>query len=783
MKKSIRIAVRTLVDFVLRTGDIDLRFTGSERMLEGAQAHRRIQKAAGAPYRAEVTLSDTFEYRGVEITLEGRADGVIDEPEKTVIDEIKSTTRPLDSITEDFNPLHWAQAECYAHMLARQKGLGFVTVQLTYCTPEGDAVRRMRRSFSAQELADFVTGLFDRYLVWAQYESDRVGRRDEAIRALAFPYREYRPGQRAMVAAVYRAIVGRAALFAQAPTGIGKTVSSLFPAIKAMGEGHVRKIFYLTAKTVTRTVAQDALRQMAGLAPDFKAVTLTAKDKVCPHPGTACNPDSCELAKGYYDRLGGALADILGRESLITRETIAAYAGRYGLCPFEFGLDISEWSDCIICDYNYVFDPIVYLRRFFQNGGDDYVFLTDEAHNLVDRAREMYSASLLKSAFLGIRRQYRDRDRRLAQAAGDVNARLLALRRECEAAPEGRRLVRQEADTDFLRSVGNFVRQAGRWLMLHPGEDADDLLEVYFDSLAFIRIASFYSERYVTFITADGPEVCFRLCCLDPSENLAAVLASGRAAVFFSATLSPLPYFRNLLGGGSAGRLLSLPSPFEPRNLCLLVADGVSTRYRDRAGSIGAVARLIAEMAGARPGNYLVFFPSYQYMSDVYDAFAALCPQIKTIRQQPQMDEAAREDFLARFTDGPRETFAGFCVLGGIFSEGIDLPGDRLIGAAIVGVGLPQLSEPLNLIRRYYDRLGGQGYEYAYMYPGMNKVLQAAGRVIRSETDRGAVLLIDDRYTRGDYRALFPAHWSHFRRVRSAEDVRSRLVRFWEHGG
>ena len=782
MGKSIRIAVRTLVEFVLRAGDIDLRFTGSERMLEGAQAHRRIQKAAGAQYQAEVTLSDTFEYRGFEITLEGRADGVIDGPDGVVVDEIKSTTRPLDSITEDFSPLHWAQAQCYAHMLARRKGLGSVTVQLTYCAPEGDAVNRMRRTYTAQELADFVTGLFDRYIVWAQYEDDRAARRDEAIRALPFPYPAYRPGQREMAAAVYRAIVARAALFAQAPTGIGKTVSALFPAVKAMGEGHVRKIFYLTAKTVTRTVAQEALRQMEGLAPAFKTVTLTAKDRICPHPGTACNPDACELAKGYYDRLGDALADILGHESLMPRETVQAYAGRYGLCPFEFGLDISEWADCIICDYNYVFDPIVYLRRFFQNGGDDYVFLTDEAHNLVDRAREMYSASLTKSAFLGVRRQYRDRDRRLAQAAGDVNARLLALRRECEAAPDGNRLVRQEEDAGFLRSVGGFVRQAGRWLMLHPGEEADELLEVYFDSLAFIRIASFYNERYVTFVTADGPEVCFRLCCLDPSELLAATLASGRAAVFFSATLSPLPYFRNILGGGPSGRLLSLPSPFRPENLCLLVADGVSTRYRDRTGSCGAVAGMIAAMVAARSGNYLVFFPSYQYMSDVLDTFAALCPQIRTVRQQPQMDEAAREDFLSRFASGPTETLAGFCVLGGIFSEGIDLPGDRLIGAAIVGVGLPQLSEPLNLIRRYYDRRGGQGYEYAYMYPGMNKVLQAAGRVIRSESDRGAVLLIDDRYTRGDYRALFPAHWSHFTRVRGAEDVRRRLVRFWAGG-
>ena len=779
MEKQIHVSVRTLVESVMRTGDIDTRIAGSERMLEGVQAHRRLQRAAGPGYEAEVTLSGTFPSHGFEVTLDGRADGILRGKSGVTVDEIKSTTLPLDSIGEDSNPLHWAQAQCYAFLLARKEGLPRVTVRLTYCSADGGAVRHMQRECTAEQLAEFMDGLLARYAEWADYQNSRMRRRDRALQTLPFPFAGYRPGQRPFAAAVYRAIAGRRILFAQAPTGIGKTISTLFPAVKAVGEGHAQKIFYLTAKTVTRGVAEDAIRRMAGLHPDFKTVTLTAKDRICPHPDTGCNPDECELARGYYDRLGSALRDILDRESLMDRAAVTRYAGLHRLCPFEFGLDVSQWCDCIICDYNYVFDPIVCLRRYFQDTSGDYVFLVDEAHNLPDRAREMYSAELRKSEFLAIRRLFHDRDRGLFRAAGEVNSRMLALRRECREAPDGRSLIRPEEDTAFEFCVGNFVRQAGRWLRSHPQESAEELLEAYFDSLSFLKIAGFYSERYVTHITADNADVCLRLCCLDPADLLAATLRKGAAAVFFSATLSPPAYFRRVLGGGADSLLLDLPSPFDPGHLCLLAADRVSTRFRHRAESRETVARLLAAMVSAHTGNYLIFFPSYQYLGDVLELFPALCPQATVLRQTPEMDDAARADFLQNFVPRPGRTLAGFCVMGGVFAEGIDLPGERLIGVAVVGVGLPQINDTQNLIRSYFQRHGGRGYEYAYMYPGMNRVLQSAGRVIRSEEDRGTVLLIDDRFTSREYRALFPAHWSRLERVRGPEDVRRRLADFW----
>ena len=416
---------------MLRSGDIDMRFTGSQRMLDGTKAHKRIQKASPEEYKPEVTLTYTFEYRGFEIKLDGRADGVIYSSSGIVVDEIKSTTYPLENIEDNHNPLHWAQAKCYAFMLARQQTLESVDVQLTYCTLEDDGIKQFRRTFTEYELTYFIYELFDKYIVWAEYESERIKKRDLNIKTLNFPFECYRIGQHELAAATYRAIVGRVQLFAQAPTGVGKTISTLFPAVKAIGEGQAQKIFYLTAKTITRQAAHDAFLKMRGLGSYFKAVTLTAKDKICPHPGTPCNPESCELARGYYDRVNDVLLSLLENESLITREIITAYAEKNKLCPFELSLDISLWADCIICDYNYAFDPIVYLRRFFLETSGDYIFLVDEAHNLVDRAREMYSATLTKAQFLNVKKAFKSKNKAVYKSADKLNTKFLDIGKIC----------------------------------------------------------------------------------------------------------------------------------------------------------------------------------------------------------------------------------------------------------------------------------------------------------------------------------------------------------------
>jgi Rad3-related DNA helicase len=779
MEQKIKISVRKLVEFVLRSGDIDNRLTSSERMLEGTRAHQKIQRSAAFAYLAEVSLSGTFSYQGFEITLFGRADGIIDEDGRYAVDEIKSTTRSLDKLDEGSHPVFWAQAECYAFLFARQEHLDSIAVQLTYTDVETGEVRSFRRELAAGALEQKIFSLLDRYLRFAAFESERLAERDKYLRSLAFPFPRYRKGQRELAAAVYRSIAAGRNLFALAPTGTGKTISTLFPALKAVAEGYAQKIFYLTAKTVTRGVAEEAFRKMAVEGNHFKAITLTAKDKICPHPGTQCAPQSCPFAKGYYDRLNDALLDFLAGHDLITRETVEEYAEAHTLCPFEFSLDLSEWVDCVICDYNYVFDPIVYLKRYFQNTSGDYVFLIDEAHNLDGRAREMFSASLKKSDFLKIKKLTKTQNRKTCRAASDINALFVTARKECLAS--GGSLVSAEENETLCQLVSRFARRAEKFLLHGQGaEGYDDLLELYFSCLAFLKISSLFDERYVTFTKAEKTEVTLTLYCIDPSYLLSQALSRGRTAVFFSATLSPLDYFREILGGGAEDRTIRLPSPFDSAHLCLLVDPTVSTRYKNREQSYDRVVEDIAALVGAKAGNYIVYFPSYRYMDAVYSRFCEAKPEICTLRQDSRMSDREREEFLGRFEDAAGQTLVGFCVLGGVFSEGIDLKGDRLIGTAIVGVGLPQISPELDVIWDYYAKVNGMGYEYAYMYPGMNKVLQAAGRVIRSEEDRGAVLLIDDRFSLRSYRSLFPPHWRGARRTGGPEAIAGALADFWE---
>lgn len=785
MADKIRLGVRQLVEFLLRSGDIDSRYVEKERMNEGSRAHRALQKknvAAFTEYRSEVALSCDAEREGLAYTLEGRADGVFLEGDQTFVDEIKTTVLPLEKIGEDFNRTHWAQAECYAWMLSRNRQLPAVSVQLTYYNLDTEEVKRFRREYSAAELDAFVSGLLEDYAVWAGFSAEWKDLRDATIKARGFPFPAFRKGQRALAAAVYHTVAAGRKLFAQAPTGTGKTMSALFPAVKAMGEGKTSKIFYLTAKTVTRQAAENALDRLRAPSGEeaplrLKSVTLTAKEKICFCEKTVCNPENCAFAKGHFDRVNDALLDALRGEDRFPRATVEKYARRHRVCPFEFSLDLSVFCDCVVCDYNYVFDPQAYLRRFFTESGD-YVFLIDEAHNLPDRARDMFSSQLLRSDFLAFRKKIKGRARNLERALLAVNRQMLALRKAC-----GDEIFSVAAafPADFGESVDRFVSACEEFLAEHRefGED-NDFLRLYFDAIHFSLIAGFYDERYVTFVETAGGDVTVRLFCLDPSRLLAEAMKRGGSAVLFSATFTPLPYFRDVLGGGPEDRLLALDSPFERTHLCLLAAGTVSTRYQSREASVGPIVRYLAAFFAQKTGNYIVYFPSYLYMSEVYDAFSAAHPEYGAVMQQSSMTEEERETFLAAFRESPKKTYVAFCVLGGVFSEGIDLPGSRLIGTAIVGVGLPRINARQNVVRAYYEKQNGRGFEYAYMYPGMNKVLQAAGRVIRGEEDRGAVLLIDDRFRRADYRALFPAHWSGCRYIGSPDELGRALRDFWK---
>ncbi len=778
-KPEIKISIRNLVELVLRSGDIDNRLVSSGRMLEGTKIHQKIQKQGGDSYNKEVSLVHNFDTDDFIFRLEGRADGIIAEPDGVVIDEIKSTTRPIEFIDEDFSLLHWAQAKCYAFIYAVQNELDSIYVQLTYFHIETEEVKKIRKQFSFNELAVFIEELLEKYVVWASISDTWNKKRDTSIKTLEFPFKDYRKGQRELAVAVYKTIEQGKKLFAQAPTGIGKTISTLFPAVKALGEQHISKIFYLTAKTITRQVAEEAFSKMRECGLVFRTMTLTAKDKICFNKEGSCNPDYCEYAKGHYNRVNNALEDVLKNSENLSRDVIEEYSRKHTVCPFEFSLDLSLWADCIICDYNYAFDPRVYLKRFFLNNTGDYAFLVDEAHNLVDRAREMFSAQILKSGYLEAKKLMKSRVPKVARILNKINSYMVALRKQCT--DEGFIVSKAEL-TDLYRLLNSFISESEEWILKNQNsniEGFDQLLETYFNSIAFTRMADFYDERYVTFIETKSSDVRVKLFCLDPSFLLADAVKRGKAAVFFSATLTPLNYFMDVLGGDKEDYNINLASPFAKENLCLIVNDNISTRYKNRDKSYDKIVDIIWSAINKKIGNYVVFFPSYKYMNEVYTRFTEQYPETDTIIQETSMTEEERESFLNKFQSGTDKSLVSFSVLGGIFSEGIDLKGDRLIGAIIVGVGLPQVSPEQDIIMNYYESKNRMGFENAYMYPGMNKVLQAAGRVIRSEHDIGTVILLDERFSNGSYRRLFPRHWEHALRVQDTIQLGKRLEYFW----
>lgn len=776
--------MRELVEFVLRCGSIDSRFSGFDRANEGSRIHRRLQKSAGANYKSEVSFKASRIVDEIEYFLEGRADGIFEENGRYIVDEIKTTSAPAELLTEDFNPLHWAQAKCYAAFLCERDKLSCTDVQLTYYQVDTEEIIRHRKSFSSTELGAFLVHTLHLYSPWARMTAEWKCTRNASLKALTFPFSSYRPGQYEMAGAIYRTISSGGRLFCSAPTGIGKTISTLFPSLKALGEEKGERIFYLTAKTITRQAAEDALLRLkqhsesTAFPMRLKAVTLTAKDKICPLEERICTPDACPRAKGYFDRINDALFDFLAQHDTFTRTDIEMYAKEKSLCPFELSLDLTNWCDCIICDYNYLFDPVVNLKRFFADGGD-FIFLVDEAHNLADRARDMYSAALTKSSVYELIKSLGKSDRKLTAALKKVNSAFIELRKRAQE-EKTNKIVIPEGLSDFTKLLMRLSSACENWLEDHRDNELHkEVLSLYFEVHFFLQIAECYDTNYTTLISTFKNEVSIQLLCLDASSFLDSSMALGRASILFSATLTPAEYFIKTLGGGDNARFLQLPSPFAQEHLCIAAADKISTKYADREQTRQDVCRLIASAVQAKQGNYIVFLPSYKYMQDVSDAFSLMYPDIPVTVQKSGMSETEREDFLACFCEDSDSTLVGFCVLGGVFSEGVDLTGNRLIGTIIVGVGLPQIGTEQNVLRDYYNAETGLGFEYAYQYPGMNKVLQAAGRVIRTESDRGIVLLIDSRYRSFSYRRLLPPHWSHVQTVCDENDLSALLKQFW----
>lgn len=789
--EGIRLSVRSLVEFILRSGDIDNRRGGAmekDAMQVGSRMHRKIQGRMGGDYRAEVPLKYEADCGSYTITIEGRADGIFTEKEEVVIDEIKGVYRNLERMEEP-DQVHLAQAKCYAYIYGSQMELKRIQVQMTYVNLESEEIRHFRESYQVEELESWFLHLIQEYRKWSDYQLQWKNIRQESIHGCAFPY-PYREGQRELAAAVYRTIQRRKKLFIQAPTGVGKTLSTLYPAIQAVGQELGDRIFYLTAKTITRTVAQEAFQILQEKGLQCKAITLTAKEKICLCEETECNPERCRYAQGHYDRVNDAVYELLCDSELlnITREVLRDHARKWMVCPFEMSLDVSLWVDAVICDYNYVFDPRAKLKRFFAEGNKgDYIFLIDEAHNLVERGREMFSASLYKEDFLEVKRFLKPYSKKAERALESCNRYLLGLKRECEEYA-----LLSNIDT-FIFSLLNVSAALEQLLedkesvMNRPMADPEaelqkkNVLDFYFQVTAFLAIYEELDDSYEIYCQMEDGKFKLRLFCIHTARKLEECLEKGKSAIFFSATLLPVRYYMELLSQTTEDYAVYAKSTFDPMRKKVLLGLDVSSRYTRRGWKeYMRIARYILKMMEEKEGNYLIFFPSYKMLSDVAECFEEIRPDnIEVLQQSSYMKEEEREVFLKAFAVGRERSLAGFCVMGGVFGEGIDLKEERLIGACIVGTGLPQVCTEREILKNYYDRRGEDGFAYAYRYPGMNKVMQSAGRVIRTETDRGIILLLDERFAQYQYKQTFPREWEGYEHC-NLGNVSAKIKEFWD---
>ena len=783
-KPKVRISVRNLVEFILRSGDLDNSSGTSgdkEAMLKGGRLHRKIQRSMKGDYQAEVSLKKESEYEDVIIQVEGRADGIFTEDGAVYIDEIKGTYGNVQAMDTPI-PVHRAQAMCYGLIWGEKEGISEIHIQMTYAHLETEETRRFREDFSIEELESWYQKLLDAYHKWIAYSLNWKKERNASMKDLQFPF-PYREGQRDIVSGVYHTVSNGKTLFVQAPTGVGKTMSAIFPSVRAIGEGKGETLFYLTAKTITGTVAQEAFHILREKGLKFKVTTITAKEKLCFQDTPECTPEKCPYAKGHFDRVNDAVYELWTTEEVYSREVIRAHAEKWQVCPFEMCLDLSVWVDGIICDYNYVFDPNVHLKRFFgENISGDHIFLIDEAHNLVERGREMYSAGISRQSLVALRKKIKKRFSKLARTLEKANRQMKELEENLAETGKGYQVLANPGvlPITFLTISGELEE------ILEEKELEEELrreiLEFYFIVRDFLNVSELVDENYVVY-TENSVEEGFRLrlFCVNPAENLGEYLKKGKSAIFFSATMFPMLYYRELLTTDRDAYGIYVQSPFPKENRRILIGSDVSSRYtrRNRA-EYRKIAGYIARCVWQRPGNYMVFFPSYRLMEDVLQVYEEefSVDWVRCVCQTPDMTEQEREGFLEGFQE--REgTLVGFCVLGGIFSEGVDLTGESLIGAVIVGTGLPQIGSQREILKEYYDKKNHCGFDYAYRYPGMNKVLQAAGRVIRTKEDKGVILLLDDRFWDRDYQEIFPREWQDRTGCR-LDTVEGAVETFWK---
>ena len=776
MEKYLTLSVHQLVDFLLRTGDIDNRVFNRSSMTEGSRLHSVYQAKQSSNYLAEFPLKMSFNVDEVNIVLEGRADGIIKRSEtEYVIDEIKTTVEDLKVFHDDNLEWHLGQAKCYAYMFAKQTNLEFIGVKLTYIR-QGKEKEQLIDSyvFNVLELEQFVVKLLNEYLAFYNIIFNKIAKRNESIESLKFPFNKFRQGQRDLAKYTYAMAKKRGRLFAEAPTGIGKTISTVFPFVKALKDDDNSKIFYLTAKTSGREAAHQAIKLLKENGLSLGDIMITAKDKICFCKGQACNPEECPYAKGYYNKIQTVLRYAILNYDDFDLQTITQLAYDNQICPFELELDLSLFMDVIICDYNYVFDPISYMKRYFDEDTSSFLVLVDEAHNLVDRSRDMYSASLSYKQFLEARKSVcHSKLHKLKLALSKMSK----MFKEYLINPKDGNYILDEFYDYTYKTISSFITTMQDINKNDNKEMSKELLEFYLEVNRFSKILEFYNDHFICYYEIIKDELILHVACLDASSFLHSSLRRLRGSVLFSATLSPIEYYVDMLGGKKEDAQLILPSPFPVDNLKIIIAPKVSIRYKNRDSSYQQVADYIKAFVRNKVGNYFIFLPSYEYLTNLMPYIDM--EDVDVFEQDRGMSDEEKEEFLTNFKPNPERTTLGFVIVGGAFGEGIDLVSDRLIGAIIVGIGMPKINFVSDQIMKYYDAREQSGYNYAYLNPGMNKVMQALGRVIRSETDRGAVLLIDERYLTNDYRDLFKSEWRKYEVAFSPKEVSDILQDFF----
>lgn len=779
IKPLISISVRGLVEYVYRGGDIFLGFFKQSSAIDGIKGHKIVQDSKGKEYRKEVSISYLYKGDLFDLKIGGRVDGVFFDKDQVIIEEIKTTNRPLGDILKP-KRTHLSQAKLYAYFYAKKHSLASVNVQLTYFHIDSKKTKCFSEPYVLEDLEHFFKKLISIYLEWAKILYSWHLTRDESLSSLSFPFAEYRTGQKKLIKIAKEMIKKEKYLFVQAPTGIGKTIGILYPSLQALaGENHC-KIFYLTAKTTTRSVVQETFEILFANGLHCKTIILTAKAKTCFKEEQKCTPDFCEFAKGHYDRVNEAITDVFLHENLFTQQVIETYAQKHQVCPFEFSLDLSLYADVIVCDYNYVFDPRVYLRRFFLEGNDDYIFLIDEAHNLVDRSRAMFSAQLYKREFLELKRKTKEKCPSVSKILWRINLNFVEIRKKIEKTSKNYLIKDNPPSKHLIQNLNLLCKRAEAWLVLN--EDSvfrQQLIDLYFDVRAFLNILELFDYYHVVYYQNWRRNLKMNIFCIDPSVLLHDILKRGKAVIFFSATLSPMNYFVELLGGKEKAAKLILPSPFPEENLKVLIADNISTKYRDRDVSYTPITDLLSTFVQFKTSNYICYFPSYAYLEHVLDAFQEKNSSMDILIQESEMSEHEREMFLNKFSEDNKNTLVGFGVLGGIFSESIDLVGEKLTGVAIIGPGLPKVCLERNLIKDYFDKINHHGFLFAYTFPGLSKVQQAMGRVIRSSTDKGVVILVGKRFTNYFYSSIFTKNIRSYSIIKTSAQLKSQLESFW----